>query len=427
MLTKIELPHVGESVTEGVIGKWLKKVGDRVDKYDPLVEVVTDKVTMEMPSPHSGVLTAVLVKEGATVPMGTPIAEMEVAGAVEQPKPTTPTDDAKSRIGTLIHSPYPMGPTGTSAPEAPATPQEEPAAASKQRYSPIVRRLAEEHGVDLSKVKGTGLSGRVTREDVLGYVHTAKKTSAAPIVAPKPAPAPTVTASADEEILQLTPVRRIIADNMIKSATQIPQAWSIMEVDVTGLAKRREALKDQFQHREGVPLTYMPFVIKAVVECLKAHPLLNSSWGGDKIILKKRINIGIAVSAPHGLTVPVIHDADHLSIAALAKAVADLTNRGRAGKLTLQDVQGGTFTVNNTGALGSVASQPLISPPQAAILTAEAIVKRVVVIDDALAIRSIMNVTLTFDHRIMDGGDAGAFTADLKRHLEAIGPDTPVH
>lgn len=431
MPIKIELPQVGESVTEGIIGRWLKGVGDRVEKYDPLVEVVTDKVTMEMPSPYAGVLTAVLVNEGDTVPMGTPIAEMEVSGTAEQPKQAPVAGDAKSRTGTLIHSPYPMGPTGARELETPAAPQEESTAAAKQRFSPVVRRLAEEHKVDLSRVKGTGLGGRVTRDDVMNYVQSAKQAPAAtpsPQVAPTASvPSPATPAGADEEVVQLTPVRRIIADNMVKSATQIPQAWSITEVDVTGMVKRREAVKDQFQQREGVPLTYLPFVIKTVVECLKGHPLLNSSWGGDKIILKKRINIGIAVSAPHGLTVPVIHDADRLSIAALAKAVADLTNRGRAGKLTLQDVQGGTFTVNNTGALGSVASQPLISPPQAAILTTEAIVKRPAVIDDAIAIRSIMNVTLTFDHRIMDGGDAGAFTVELKQRLEAIGPNTSVY
>ncbi len=421
MPTKIELPQVGESVTEGVIGKWLKQVGDRVEKYDPLVEVVTDKVNMEVPSPHTGVITAILVKEGDTIPMGAPIAEMEVEGAIEEKK-KEPNTDAKSRTGTLIQSPYPMGPTGARELESTVVTQQEVPSQPKQRHSPAVKRLAQEHNVDLSGVKGTGLGGRITRQDVLDYVESQGQ------VAPTtPATAPTVEAGPDEEIVKLTPVRRMIADSMLKSATQIPQVWSIIEVDVTKLVQRRESIKEEFQRREGVPPTYLPFVIKAVVECLKDHPLLNSSWGDNKIILKKRFNVGIAVAAPHGLTVPIIHDADTMSIAALAKAVADLTARGRDGKLTIEDVHGGTFTVNNTGALGSIASKPLINPPNAAILTTEAIVKRPVVIDDAIAIRSIMNVTLTFDHRIMDGGEAGAFINDVKRRLEAIGPATPVY
>jgi 2-oxoisovalerate dehydrogenase E2 component (dihydrolipoyl transacylase) len=219
----------------------------------------------------------------------------------------------------------------------------------------------------------------------------------------------------------------MIAEHMVRSATQIPAAWSIVEVDATGLVQRRESAKEDFQRREGVNLTYLPFVIKAVAESLKENPLLNSSWGGDAVILKKRINIGVAVAAPAGLVVPVIHDADRLSIAGLAKAVDELTARARQGKLRLEDVQGGTFTVNNTGALGSVVSQPIINYPQAAILTTEAIVKRPVVVNDAIAIRSMMNICLTFDHRIMDGAESSAFINAVKRRLEAIGPETGIY
>ena len=225
----------------------------------------------------------------------------------------------------------------------------------------------------------------------------------------------------------MTPVRRMIADNMVRSASQIPQVWSAVEADVTRLVELREGVKDEFQRREGANLTYLPFAVKAVAQSLKENPLLNSTWGGDAVILKRRINIGVAVAALDGLVVPVIHDADRLSVAELAKAIDRLTSRARQGKLALEDVQGGTFTLNNTGALGSVVSQPLVNYPQAAILTTEAIVKRPVVVGDAIAIRSVMNLCLAFDHRILDGAEASAFINQVKGLLEAVGPDTAIY
>jgi 2-oxoisovalerate dehydrogenase E2 component (dihydrolipoyl transacylase) len=261
------------------------------------------------------------------------------------------------------------------------------------------------------------MGGRVTRKDVQLYIESAGELAAGP---------PPSTAD-DEERVPLTPVRRMIADNMVKSSTQIPQAWSIVEVDVTGLVQCRESLKDGFQQREGINLTYLPFVLSVLAESLKEHPLLNSTWDADAIILKRRINIGIAAAAPGGLVVPVIHDADSLSITGLARAVHDLTTRARESKLTLSDVQGGTFTLNNTGPLGSFMSRPLVNYPQAAILATESIVKRPVVVNDAISIRSMMNVCLTFDHRIMDGAEAGAFTRTVKQRLGAIGPDTEIY
>ncbi|MBI4340318.1 MAG: 2-oxo acid dehydrogenase subunit E2 [Chloroflexi bacterium] len=450
----IQLPQVGESVTEGIIGKWLKKPGDAVLKYEPLVEVVTDKVTMEVPSPYAGRITALLVVEGDTVPMGGAIAEMETAEPVapsrqarEEATPESPVAQrppavpAIGRTGVLLKDVRPVGPTGSG--EEPPIPAElasalqgaSIAAASSvekahslQRYSPVVRKLADERHVDLAKVRGTGLDGRVTKEDVLQYTE-ARRAPPAP-AAPAPArlagPAPAAfQPGQDEEAVPLTPLRRIIAENMVRSATQIPQAWSYVEADVTPLVARREGAKGEFLRREGVELTYLPFVIKALVECLKEHPMLNSAWGGDKIILKKRINVGIAVAAPQGLVVPVVHDADHLSIAGLAKACRDLTQRAREGALALADVHGGTITVNNTGALGSVLSQPLVNPPQAAIVTTEAIMKRPMVVPgDAIAVRSVMNLCISFDHRILDGAEAGAFMLALKRRVEAIGPET---
>lgn len=448
MPVTIELPHVGESVVEGTIGKWLKQPGESIARFEPLVEVITDKVTMEVPSPVSGSLLRVLAEEGETLPMGAPIAEVETNEPVgstpsaAQGQPASPSQPAAANsphhagtTGYLLRDVAPVGPTGggAGAPEA-LEAQQTPPASSREtaRHSPAVRRLASEHGVDLSRVPGTGMGGRITRDDLLKYIEGGPQPAAptAPATVPKPAVPPTPRAessAADEEHVPLTPVRRMIADAMVKSVTQIPHAWSSVEVDVTGMVALRGQIRSAFQQREGVELTYLPFIIKAVVESLKEHRTLNASWGGDKIILKRRINLGIAVAATAGLIVPVIHDADRLSIAGLAAAARDLTLRARQNKLIVNDVQNGTFTLNNTGALGSVVSYPIINHPQAAILTTEAIQKRPVVRDDAIAIRSMMNLCLSFDHRINDGSESGAFLQSVKARLEAVSPDTPIY
>ncbi len=442
-VTTIELPQVGESVTEGIIGKWLKQPGDTVEKYEPLVEVVTDKVNMEVPAPFSGTLTDLLVAEGDTVLMGAPIARMDTDEAVEPPPASAPSPASQApaqpigRTGVLLKDVRPVGPTGsgeeppmpevavtttTTAPSSPASSAGTTGTQRERKSSPVVRRLAAEHGVDLAHVSGTGMSDRITREDVLRYIEERAATPSAGTAAT----APPVTT--DEEAVALTPLRRIIAENMVKSATQIPQVWSLLEVDVTSLVAFRESEKKGFLEREGVDLTYLPFVLKALSEALKEHPMLNSSWGGDRIILKKRINVGIAVAAPQGLVVPIIHDADKLTIAGLARASREITQRARDNKLVLEEVRGGTFTLNNTGSLGSVMSQPLVNPPQAAILTTEAIVKRPVVMPgDAIAVRSMMNVCVSFDHRILDGAEVSAFMDSVKQRLESIGPNTPIY
>ena len=437
--TIIELPQVGESVTEGTIVQWLKGVGDHVDRYDPLVEVLTDKVSMEVPSPVAGVITELLAEEGQTLPMGAPIASIQTADAVEStvPDSTTPAAPAEEpqsidRTGVLLKDVAPVGPTGSGnviIPAAQDTAGSEQSGHGRQRrrYSPAVQRLADEHGIDLSQVQGTGISGRITRKDVLAYTEARAQSTVLEAPAASAPEVSAVSVTADEERLPLSPVRRMIAANMKRSASEIPAAWSITEVDVSGLVRRREVLRDDFQRREGVNLTYLHFVIKAVAESLRENPLLNSSWADDAIILKKRINIGIAVAAPDGLVVPVLRDADTLSVAGIAVRASDLTARARQGRLAVEDVQGGTFTLNNTGALGSIASQPIINHPQAAILTTEAIVKRPVVIGDAIGIRSLMNICLTFDHRIMDGAEASAFSNAVKRRLEAICDDTGIY
>lgn len=458
----IELPQVGESVTEGTITQWLKQVGDRVEKYDVIAEILTDKVSMELPAPTAGVLTEILVEEGQTVPMGAPIAAIRTESEVETDSQPVERQDAAAlvespqsesidRTGVLLKDVAPVGPTGSGALESVAASQaaEPPLAVAnpdgrRRRYSPAVTRLAEQHGVDLTQVSGTGINGRITRKDVLAFIETAAQAQTAPSVDTPTAPpadvdttavSPAAAAqthaapagSADDERVPLSAVRRMIAANMVRSASEVPAAWSITEVDVSGLVQRREAVKDAFREREGVNITYLAFVVKAVAQSLKENPLLNSSWDGDAILLKKRVNIGIAVAAPDGLVVPVIRDADTLSVAGIAKRIADLTQRARQGRLSVEDVQFGTFTLNNTGALGSVASQPIINHPQAAILTTEAIVNRPVVVGDAIAIRSMMNICLTFDHRIMDGAEASAFTNAVKRHLEMIADDTGIY
>jgi 2-oxoisovalerate dehydrogenase E2 component (dihydrolipoyl transacylase) len=459
----IELPHVGESVVEGTIGKWLKQPGDTVRRYEPLVEVVTDKVTMEVPSPVAGSLVRLLAEEGETLPMGAPIAEVEVTGGAPAPAPTSSAPQpatpppSPGAASYLMRDVTPVGPTGGAAVEAiepvmdggsAAPPPRQPVAVTTPpvtqpapapspaatpdggpRLSPVVRRLAREHSIDVSLIQGTGLGGRITRDDVLKHLEQGPPAAAlAPASAPAaatPPPAP-LPAGPDEERVPLTPVRRIIAEAMVRSVTEIPHAWSSVEVDVTGLVALRAQMRGDFERQEGVPLTYLPFAIKAVIEALKKVPTMNASWGGDAVILKRRINLGLAVAAPNGLIVPVIHDADQLSLSGVARALNDLTVRARNNRLTLDDVQGGTFTLNNTGALGSITSGPIINHPQAGIMTTDAILKRAVVRDDAIAIRSMMNLCLSFDHRINDGAEASAFLETVKARLESLTPDTPV-
>ena len=426
-IVPIELPQVGESVVEGIIEKWLKKPGDQVEKYDPLVEVVTDKVNMEMPAPFTGTLTRILAEEGATIPVGSIIAEMDTEDASaeaggSQPQPPQVSETIMSTMGVLVESNVSLGPTGSLAVEE--TPSPTPAPSSQRRavYSPVVMRLAAEHNVDLSLVVGTGINGRVTKKDILKHLESDQPT---PVPTPVAAVAPAPT-GAEETIIEPTAKRRIIAQNMVKSATQIPHAWALMEVDVTRLVERRQAVRGQFK-QQGQDITIFPFIINAVAQSLREHPYLNSTWRDDKIVLKNRIHLGVAVSAPSGLVVPVIRDADTLSVAAANSALRTLADNARTDALSLEQVQGGTFTLNNTGALGTTVSSPIINFPQAAILSTEAVVQRAVIINNAIAIRSMMNLCMSFDHRIVDGAEASAFLKSVKDRLEAIGPDTPVN
>jgi 2-oxoisovalerate dehydrogenase E2 component (dihydrolipoyl transacylase) len=425
----IKMPQLGESVTEGTVDKWLKREGDYVKRDEPLVEVVTDKVNAEVPSPFEGKLVKISVGEGTTVAIGTELAQMEVAGAApdaeqaaEAPAPSTPAEAEPSAAAARVTA-------QATAEEAVSEP-----AGGRLRLSPAVRRLAEEHDIDPTRLRGSGVGGRVTRDDVLAFLDSRapEPAAGAPAAAPPPpapaaapvpgAPAPPAVDGAREELVRLTAVRRSIAEHMTRSLATSPHAWTLQEVDLTELVAYRESQKEGFQQRHGVPLTYLPFVIQVVSEGLAEFPYLNSTWTDDGILLKRYVNMGVAVAIPDGLIVPVIRDADRLGLSDLAGQLNDLVVRARGRQLKPEDVQAGTFTLNNTGATGSVASQPIINQPQAAILTTEAILRRPVVIGEGIAIRHMMNMCLSFDHRIVDGMMAGQFLGYVKRRLEAWSP-----
>ncbi len=422
----IKMPQLGESVTEGTVDRWLKKEGDFVKRDEPLVEVVTDKVNAEIPSPFEGRLTRISVQEGATVTVGTEIAQIEVEGA----DGAAPAEAAAVEDAAV---PAAAAPTAAGANAAGAT-----TAAAGIRLSPAVRRLAEEHGIDPTTIPGTGEGGRVTRDDVLAYVQkggpaaasaaSAPPAPAAAPAAPAPAPAPPgepvrpAAPGEREELVRITAVRRSIAEHMSRSLATSPHAWTLQEVDLTELVRYREAEKEGFLRRHGFHLTYLPFIAQVVCEALREFPYLNSTWTEEGILLKRYVNLGIAVSYSEGLIVPVVRDADRLGFTDLARAMQDVVTRARERQLRTEDVQAGTFTLNNTGATGSIASQPIINQPQAAILTTEAIVKRPVVIGEGIAVRNMMNMCMSFDHRIVDGMMAGQFVGWIKQRLETWTP-----
>ncbi len=447
---ELKMPKLGESVTEGTIGKWLKQPGEKVEKYDLLVEVQTDKVNTEIPSPVAGTLKDVKVKEGDTVPIGALLATFETVEAVEPaserasgaPAPSAqPADSAPpAPASALSSSPAPQQPASQTAPSpqaprvAQAAPQ--PAQGSSQavatapssngdvRATPVVRKLAAEHSVDLDRVQGTGLNGRVTRQDVEQFVaqmqSQPQRQAVRAAVAQPEMPQPL----AGDETVPLTQMRKAIANAMVLSKTTIPHAAAMMEIDWTNVAKFRESVRESFKAREGYELTYLPFAIKAVTIALRRHPNVNARWTDQGILKVKAINLGIAISlGDDGLVVPVIKNADDLSITGIARAVRDLATRAKAKKLTIPDFEGGTFTVNNGGTLGTYLSYPIVNPGQAAIMTTEAIGKRVVALDDdSIGIRTMGNVVMSFDHRVMDGATAAAFLRDVKAWIQGVDP-----
>lgn len=416
MATTITMPQLGETVTEGTVAQWLKRPGDSVEKYEPFVEVSTDKVNAEVPSPVSGVIREVLVKEGETVATGTPIAVIEDASAPAQQETHQEVQRAEANR-MASDEPVP----GAAAPRPNG--QVETAVRSA---SPAVRRLARERHVDIRAVKGTGSGGRVTAKDVLAAAPG--QAVAAPVGAqrsatPPPAGTSTYAQPVPGTTIPLNQARRIIAQRMVESKNTAPHAWSTVEIDVTNLWKWREREKARFERETGYKLTLLPFFIRAVVESLQAFPLANARFGNDGIIVPKEINIGIAIGLPSNLVVPVIKNADHLTVRALGLAAGALIEKARTNKLGADDLAGGTLTVNNNGANGSILSAPILNGGQAAIVTMEAVVKRAVVRDDAIAIRQMMNSCISIDHRVLDGYVANGFLADLKRRLESMGPD----
>ncbi len=491
-ITPVTMPQLGESVTEGTIGKWLKQPGDTVEKYESLAEVITDKVNAEIPSPVSGVIKELKVAEGATVPVGTEILSIDEGGdaasapapqptATEapaptpapiavaeapaptpapaaapppaapaggengrsqpqyQPQPSLPGDMTASVAGAMPQGPAEMYTGSNVAPTAGATETEEELL--RRRSTPAVRRLAEEHAVNLSAVQGTGLGGRVTKEDILQYVAqrgaapvpaspapapaqptAAPVPSAAPMPAPSAAPAAPPPSLMGDTPMGLTPMRRAIARHMVESVHTSPHAWTTIEIDMTNMVKYRDSIKAEFEKREGVPVTYYAFFIKAVVEAVRQVPQTNAIWSDEQgIILRRDINVSIPIElGDQGLIAPVIHGADNLSVTGIARKLSELAEKARAGKLTLAEIEGGTITVNNTGSLGVVMTHSIINQPQACLVTMEAIVKRPVVIDDAIAIRSMMFSTIALDHRILDGAVGARFLRAVKQSIESF-------
>ncbi len=418
-MATITMPQLGETVTEGTVAQWLKNVGDSVDKYEDFVEVSTDKVNAGVPSPVTGTIRELLVKEGQTVATGTPIAVIdEVAAAGVPPPPAAAPSDAS--------------PPAKSAASLAAAPKAAPqkgapssnGAAALRAASPAVRRLAREHRIDIRALKGSGANGRVTANDVLAAAENVG-------TAEPPAPAETTSSYARPvpgTLIALTQARRIIAERMVESRRTAPHAWSMVEIDVTGVWERRVREKDRFERETGYKLTLLPFFIRAVVESLAAFPLMNAKFttnaesGQASIYVNEDINVGVAIGLPTNLVVPVIKSADRLSIKGIAVAAGALIEKARKGKLGVDDLAGGTFTVNNNGANGSWASAPIINGGQAGIVTMETVVKKLVVReDDSIAIRRMMNSCLSLDHRVVDGYVASGFLADLKRRLEASG------
>ena len=495
-MAKVTMPQLGESVAEGTIGKWLKQPGDTVAKYEPLLEVITDKVNAEVPSPFAGVLKEILAEEGATVPNNAEIAVIETdeeaggtgaepAAAEKEAAPSAapppeaasgaPKEEAAAAAattgsgsnGTDAPAPSPAAPPEAERPEraaaaaataAPTATATAPTSGDADaRMSPAVRRLLREHELTAAQIVGTGQGGRITRDDVLAVVERMRTGEPAPTpaaaaataapAAPATAAAPPASqgadragtpgvariefpAGADDVLVPMTQMRKGIAAQMTR-ALQAPHAYVQMEIDATRLVAFREKAKKAYQSKEGISLSYVPFVVKASAEALKRNPTFNAHWTDDGLLAKRRINIGVAVAVDEGLIVPVIRDADTLSIHGLNLAITDVANRARANKLRVDDFGGGTFTVDNTGYLGTNLVMPILNVPEVGIVTMEAITKRPVVLStpdgDVIAIRPVMNMVLAVDHRANDGAGGAALLRDIKAWLEAVGAETSIY
>lgn len=428
MTTKVIMPQMGESIFEGTITKWLKKVGDAVARDEPLFEISTDKVDSEIPSPASGTVTQILVPEGQTVQINTVVAVIEEDGrAAQAPEPNAAIPPPlPKQTPTEVAQPKPVesaaaGPTPKVAPTPSVSPRE-------IRASPLVRRLARERGVDLASIQGTGLGGRITKQDMLSYIDQETTVEARPAPEPTLPPAPAKPASpaveppkivGETETVPMTAMRKAIAEHMVLSRRTSAHVSTVFEVDMTNIVQLREEHKDSFEAREGIKLTFTPFFVKALVDAVRDFPILNCSVSGENIVYHRAINVGVAVALESGLIVPVIKNAQLKSITGLATAIHDLAERARTKKLKPDDVQGGTITVTNPGVYGGLFGTPIINQPQVAIFGVGGIKKRPVVINDAIAIRSMVCLSLSFDHRVIDGAVADQFMANLKGKLQS--------
>jgi pyruvate dehydrogenase E2 component (dihydrolipoamide acetyltransferase) len=451
-MTTIRMPQLGETIVEGTILKWLKQEGESIERDEPLFEISTDKVDTEVPSSVRGTLTKILVQEGQTVPVGTDLAEVSDDGAGdgssgEAPSPQQESSQEESAEavaeGSAAEMPAvePATAQGADAASsgAAAAPAPAPAASDaggelpdrgprSKILSPLVRRLAAEHSLDLSRIEGSGTGGRITKNDVLaaieaGGVAAAPASAEVPAAAASPAPAAAPAASAvvgsDEEVEPISHIRKLIGQHMVASLQTSARAWTMVEVNVDHLVKLRERAKESFKAKHGVNLTYLPFVIRATCDALMAFPEVNSSLRGDEVVRHRAVHMGIAVSYDEGLIVPVIKGADAMNTVGLARAISDLAARARAHQLKPDEIQGSTFTITNPGPYGSIASVPIINQPNTGILSFDAIQKRAVVIDDTIAIRSMVNISMSWDHRTIDGEIATRFLARVKQNLES--------
>ena len=455
-MTAVKMPQLGETVIEGTILKWLKQEGDQVAVDEPLFEISTDKVDTEVPSSAAGTLTKILVAEGETVAVGTELAEISEVGAAGAEAPGAAAqpaadDSAAAQASTTTaggadapSAPAPPAATPPAQPAAPVAAPSEPAPSGvtastqtaspdrgerSQILSPLVRKLATEHEVDLGQVTGTGTGGRITKNDVLGFVAsrgtaapaTAGATAPAPAAAPAPAVAPQAAPAAvggGEEIVPVSHIRKQIAQHMKASLEVSARAWNAVEVNMENVARLRERTKEAFKAREGFSLTYMPFLTRAVTEALLANPMVNSELRGEEIAVKHFVNMGIAVSYDEGLIVPVLKGTDTMNLLGIARGINDLATRARAKKLQPDEVHGGTFTITNPGPFGSLISVPIINQPQTGILGFDSVEKRPVVIDDTIAIRHMVYISMSWDHRVIDGALASQFLARVKQNLE---------
>jgi len=429
--TRVVMPQLGESVHEGTIAKWLVKPGDRVVEFEPMLEVDTDKVSAEVPSPVSGILREILAQEGQTVQAGAEIAVVEVgadgevaaspeapalAVAAPAPSPAAKAEPAAKAVPATAPAAQPAAPA--PAPAAPSPVLD----GAEHRYSPAVQMVASELGVDLAKVQGSGIGGRVTKKDVEQFAAAPK----APPASKPPAATPAAAGEGDQ-VVQLTRVRRLIAENMVRSKSTIPHAWQTQEADMSGVVAHRNANKAAFQKQEGFSLTYLPYVMAATISALREHPEVNSTFNETELIIHRDINLGVSVGLEDTLVVPVVRRADGLSIAGLARAINDLATRARNKQLKADDLTGGTFTVNNSGTFGTLFSYSVINPGQSGILTMEAIVERPVAVNGMIGIKPMMYLCFSFDHRVLDGLMAARFLTSCRKWLESVTLDLPVY